>query len=99
MLSGDHYRAMALAQRLRTIPFSAERGSIFDRNGRDLAISVDRTTVYADPTFVPDPALYASKLAPVVGVAQQTLYDRLADKSRAASSTSRARWTTRPRRR
>ena len=82
VLSGDHYRAMALAQRLRTIPLSAERGSIFDRDGRDLAISVDRTTVYADPTLVPDPALYASKLAPVVGVAQQTLYDRLADKSR-----------------
>ncbi len=82
VLSGDHYRAMALAQRLRTIPLSAERGSIFDRDGRDLAISVDRTTVYADPTLVPDPALYASKLAPVVGVAQQTLYERLADKSR-----------------
>jgi hypothetical protein len=81
VLSGDHYRAMALAQRLRTIPLSAERGSIFDRDGRDSAISVDRTTVYADPTLVPDPALYAPKLAPVVGVAQQTLYDRLADKS------------------
>jgi cell division protein FtsI (penicillin-binding protein 3) len=81
VLSGDHYEAMALRQRLRTIPLNAERGSIFDRNGRDLAISIERASVYADPTLVADPALAASKLAPVVGVDQQTLYERLSDKS------------------
>ena len=81
VLSGDHYEAMALRQRLRTIPLNAERGSIFDRNGRDLAISIERNSVYADPTLVADPALVASKLAPVVGVDQQTLYERLSDKS------------------
>jgi cell division protein FtsI (penicillin-binding protein 3) len=82
VLSGDHYRAMALSQRLRTIPLSAERGSIFDRNGRDLAISVERSSVYADPTLVADAALYASKLAPLVGEDQETLYRRLSDRSR-----------------
>jgi cell division protein FtsI (penicillin-binding protein 3) len=81
VLSGDHYKAMALAQRLRTIPLTAERGSIFDRNGRDLAISVERSTVWADPTLVRDPGVYSAKLAPLVGVPRQTLYDRLADKS------------------
>jgi cell division protein FtsI (penicillin-binding protein 3) len=82
VLSGDDYHAMALEQRLRTIPLPAERGSIFDRNGRDLAISIERASVYADPTLVADPALYASKLAPVVGVDQQQLYDRLSDRTR-----------------
>jgi cell division protein FtsI (penicillin-binding protein 3) len=82
VLSGDHYQAMALEQRLRTIPLTAERGSIFDRNGRDLAISIERSSLYADPTLVPDPALYASKLAPVVGESQETLYQRLSDRSR-----------------
>jgi cell division protein FtsI (penicillin-binding protein 3) len=82
VLSGDHYEEMALQQRLRTIPLNAERGSIFDRNGRDLAISIEKSSVYADPTLVADPALYASKLAPVVGVDQQTLYERLSDRSR-----------------
>ena len=64
--------SIALSQRLRTIPLSAERGSIFDRNGRDLAISIERSSVYADPTLVTDPALYASKLSPVVGVDSRT---------------------------
>ena len=31
------------------------RGSILDRNGRDLALSIDRTTIYADPSLVVDP--------------------------------------------
>ena len=53
VLSGDHYEAMALRQRLRTIPLNAERGSIFDRNGRDLAISIERNSVYADPRSSP----------------------------------------------
>jgi cell division protein FtsI (penicillin-binding protein 3) len=81
VVSGDDYKAMALAQRLRTIPLNAERGSIFDRNGADLAISIEKSSVYADPTLVPDAALYASKLAPVVGVDQATLYKRLSDRS------------------
>jgi cell division protein FtsI (penicillin-binding protein 3) len=82
VLSGDHYREMALAQRLRTIPLTAERGSIFDRNGADLALSVERSSVYADPSLVPDPAMYASKLAPIVGVSQATLYHRLSERTK-----------------
>ena len=40
---------------LHTIPLTAQRGSVFDRNGRDLAMSIEQTTVYADPTLVTDP--------------------------------------------
>jgi cell division protein FtsI (penicillin-binding protein 3) len=82
VLSGDHYKEMALAQRLRTIPLTAERGSIFDRNGADLALSVERSSVYADPSLVTDPAMYASKLAPVVDVDQATIYHRLSDRTK-----------------
>jgi len=81
-LSGDRYRNLALDQRLREIPLVAERGSIFDRNGRDLAISVEQSSVYADPRLVTDAAMYASRLAGVVGVDQATLYERLSDPSR-----------------
>lgn len=82
VLSGDRYRALALDQRLRTIPLTAERGSIFDRNGRDLALSVERSSVYADPTLVTDAAMYAARLAPVVGEDQATLLARLSDRTR-----------------
>jgi len=82
LLNSDRYKAMALDQRLRTIPLAAARGSIFDRNGRDLAISVERPSVWADPKIVSDPAMYASRLAPVVGVDQEKLYERLSRRDR-----------------
>jgi cell division protein FtsI (penicillin-binding protein 3) len=81
LLSGTHYKEIALAQRLRTVPLPAERGSIFDRNGRDLAMSVERATVYADPHLVADPTGEAAKLAPVVGVDQAQLVSTLADRA------------------
>ncbi len=74
----DHYEALALGQRVRTVTLAAERGSIFDRNGNDLALSVPQQTVYADPRLVKDPKAYAAKLAPVVGVDQAALAERLA---------------------
>jgi cell division protein FtsI (penicillin-binding protein 3) len=82
LFNSDRYKAMALDQRLRTVPLPAARGSIFDRNGRDLAISVERPSVWADPKLVADPAMYASRLAPVVGVDQEKLYERLSRRDR-----------------
>ena len=42
---------------------------MFDRNGRDLAMSIDRTTVYADPTLVDRSGRRRPrKLAPVLQV-------------------------------
>jgi cell division protein FtsI (penicillin-binding protein 3) len=77
VLSGDRYQKLTAAQTMHTIPISAERGSIFDRNGRDLALSVERSTVYADPTLVNDPAGEAAKLAPVLHADTQYLVKQL----------------------
>lgn len=74
----DHYSALARGQRLRTVTLAAERGSIFDRNGNDLALSVPQKTVYANPQQVRDPEAYAAKLAPIVGVDEAELAERLA---------------------
>ncbi len=77
LASGGRYERMAIQQALHTIPISADRGSIFDRNGRDLALSVQRSTVYADPTLVVDPVGTAAKLAPVLHADQQYLVKQL----------------------
>ncbi len=77
LMSGSYYEHQGVEQALHRIPVPAERGSVFDRDGRDLALSVRRTTVYADPTLVVDPAATAAKLAPVLHVDQQYLVKQL----------------------
>ncbi|HUR77226.1 MAG TPA: penicillin-binding protein 2 [Acidimicrobiales bacterium] len=63
----ERFKTLAVNQIRHTIPLAATRGSILDRNGRDLALSIDRTTVYADPSLVEDPLGAARALAPVLG--------------------------------
>lgn len=77
------YRQLGLEQRIRAVTIAAERGSIFDRNGNDLAVSVERSSVWADPRQIKDPDRYAQQLAPLLGVDQTTLATTLGQKDRA----------------
>jgi cell division protein FtsI (penicillin-binding protein 3) len=73
----DRYAQLGLDQRVRKVQLAAERGSVFDRNGHDLAASVPQQTVWANPRVVKDPASYAAQLAPIVGGDEAQLRDRL----------------------
>jgi cell division protein FtsI (penicillin-binding protein 3) len=61
------YARLASEQRRRVVPFSARRGTIFDRQGEPLAVSVNLKTVYADPALIDHPRWTARKLAPALG--------------------------------
>ncbi|HVE94355.1 MAG TPA: penicillin-binding protein 2 [Acidimicrobiales bacterium] len=63
----DRYTALGERQRLRTVALAANRGYILDRNGRDLAVSVARTSVWVNPRDVVDPLAAARALSPVLG--------------------------------
>jgi cell division protein FtsI (penicillin-binding protein 3) len=76
-----HLSSLGVGQRVRTVALAAERGSIFDRNGTDLALSVPQTTIVADPSVVRDPAAVASKLAPVVAVDRDGLEAKLSNRA------------------
>ena len=57
----------ALDQRLRTVTLEADRGTIFDRDGRELALTIEATTIYANPHEISDPALTAAALSGLIG--------------------------------
>ncbi|MEA2702707.1 MAG: hypothetical protein QOD63_652, partial [Actinomycetota bacterium] len=78
-LSAERYAVYGESQRLHSVVLPAQRGSILDRNGAELAISVRRQTVWADPKVVRDPAGAARALAPVLGLSEKSLRDRLSD--------------------
>jgi cell division protein FtsI (penicillin-binding protein 3) len=77
VVSSGEYAARGLRQRLHTLPIPAERGTVFDRNGNELAMSVRLSTVYADPSLVKDPAATAAKLAPVLAMDPAALEAKL----------------------
>lgn len=49
------YREASISQRTRVQTLRAERGSILDRNGQELALPIPTRTVFADPRSVIDP--------------------------------------------
>ncbi len=57
----------ALDQRLRTITLEADRGTIYDRDGRELALTIEATTVYANPHEITEPGLTAAALSGLLG--------------------------------
>ena len=79
-VSASAYAARGLRQRLHVLPIPAERGTIFDRNGNELAMSVQQSTVYADPSMVDDPVATAAHLAPVLAIDANVLESKLRQK-------------------
>jgi cell division protein FtsI (penicillin-binding protein 3) len=77
LLAPEAHAERGMAQRLRTVELPAQRGSLFDRNGNELAMSVPQQTVWADPKLVVDRAAAAARLAPVLDMEEADLLERL----------------------
>ncbi len=60
------YNQWGIQQRLVSVTLPAGRGSLLDRNGQQMALSIPEHTVYVDPNEVTDPAGTARTLAPVL---------------------------------
>ncbi len=63
-------------QRIRYEDISAKRGTIYDRDGIELAVTVDLPTVIADPARIANPAETAQLLAPLLGSNVADLLER-----------------------
>jgi len=87
--SRGYFRALGESQRQRTVTLAAERGAIFDRNGYDLALSLDRQTIWADPRVIRQPAEYAARIAPIVGVDELALRTKLSQPDTAFTYVAR----------
>ncbi len=70
--AGSLQRAAA-TQQVTKLTLPAERGSITDRNGVELAISQSADDIAADPYLIKDPPAAARALAPLLGKPETTL--------------------------
>ncbi len=70
----------AVSQQIEDIEDPAGRGTIYDRNGVELAVSEDSVTVFAHPFLIKDPVKVAARLAPMVGRNEDDLLRQLSDR-------------------
>ena len=73
----DHYRLKAERQQQTVVELDPPRGTIYDAHGRELAVSVEVQSAWADPSDLDDPQATARALAPVLGTDAATLARRL----------------------
>jgi cell division protein FtsI (penicillin-binding protein 3) len=70
----------AVQQQVEDLEVPARRGTIYDRRGRELAVSEDAVTVFAHPFLIDDPAAVAARLAPLIGRTEEELLEKLSDR-------------------
>jgi cell division protein FtsI (penicillin-binding protein 3) len=81
VVGADRYVAYGESQRVQGIDLAAGRGSIFDRNGYDLAVTIPQRSVVADPRLVTRPAEVARVLAPLLGLDEGQVREELSRES------------------
>jgi stage V sporulation protein D (sporulation-specific penicillin-binding protein) len=81
---GDELSEKAMQNRMRDVPVESKRGIIYDRNGKELAISISADSIYAIPAEVMasgQEKVVAQKLAEVLDMDQQALLERISKPS------------------
>lgn len=73
----ERLRDRASTQHWREIEVPATRGAILDRQGGELALSLKTESLFAHPRRVTDHAKAARLLAPIVGLSQAGILERL----------------------
>lgn len=67
VIKAPEYSEAARYNRMDELTIHARRGTIYDRNGNVLAISVDAKTVYCNPTEITDPSAVTTLLVQHLG--------------------------------
>ncbi|MBO8126021.1 MAG: PASTA domain-containing protein [Firmicutes bacterium] len=89
----------AFNQRLRPMPVDAKRGTIYDRNMNELAVSVSADAAYAVPADIENPEETARQVAQILDLDYDFVYQRLTKhtasvwlKKRISEEESKALW-------
>jgi cell division protein FtsI (penicillin-binding protein 3) len=73
----SEYFAKAQRQQQRIFEISPKRGTIYDRRGRELGVSIPMDSVFADPAEIKDAAMVAQLLSRVLGAPADELETRI----------------------
>lgn len=79
IVNGERYKELANSQQTRDIPIPAKRGIIYDRNGKELAISASSSTVWARPREIAEKKETAKILADILALDETELEEKIKD--------------------
>jgi cell division protein FtsI (penicillin-binding protein 3) len=71
------YLSLARQQQERSVPIAAPRGSIYDRGGQPLAMSIPLESVFINPLQAPDTGVACDILASILDINRDQLYGRM----------------------
>jgi len=77
VLQAQEWNERAERQHQKVIPLTPQRGTIFDSNGEELAVSVDVDSIYVEPRKLEDRASATKKLAKALGLSSKTVSAKL----------------------
>lgn len=75
----SEYLAKAQHQQQRIFEISPKRGTIYDRKGRELAVSLPMDSVFADPAEITDADMIGGLLAPILNLPVEELETKIRD--------------------
>lgn len=82
IVKGPELKKMADRQHRKTLNLQSKRGDIYDRNLKELAVSIEVDSVFAQPDKIESPRATARALAPVIGVSSFELEKKLSGEGR-----------------
>ncbi|MDJ0781682.1 MAG: penicillin-binding protein 2 [Desulfosarcinaceae bacterium] len=80
VVKGSWLSSRAERQYQRVLTVTGKRGTIVDTNGDPLAVSVQATSIAADPRLIKDPYGAAKRMAPRLNISRKVLQKKLASK-------------------
>lgn len=89
LVKGEWLSTKASEQQTREIPIEAKRGTLYDTNMKELAVSVTKYTVWCKPVEVKDAKKTSEKLAQILDEKYDDLYKKVNKKNMALVKVKR----------
>lgn len=77
VIDREVYAEKAAKQHQTELILSAERGNVYDRNGKILATTIKSLTIAADPKIIEDKILLCRNLSKILGVSYNDIYNKI----------------------
>jgi len=77
VLTAGELSKMIQKQHKSKIGLKPRRGTIYDRNGRELAVSIEVKSLFAKPHLIKDPKSVAGSLAPIIKMPRSEIIKKL----------------------